>query len=91
LYDQADYHMELVPFSTFVIDQGFNHDSDLQNMINNGFKFVVTRKKEKIGSFLLNRVIAGAAYCWNKIKLTADSAASFGYSVVKFACHLPGN
>ncbi|CAF1664350.1 unnamed protein product [Rotaria magnacalcarata] len=90
LYDQTDYHMDLIPFSTYVLDQDFSIDSDLRNIINNGLKVVITRKKETAGSWLLNKLIAGAAYCWNGIKSAASAVASFGYSVVEFIVHLPG-
>jgi hypothetical protein len=90
LYDQTDYHMNLTPFATYVLDQNFNIDSDLRAIINNGLKVVVTRKKEKAGWWLLNKVIAGAAWCWNKIKAAASAIASVGYSIVKFCAHLPG-
>ena len=90
LYDQTDYHMNIIPFETYVLNQGFHIDSDLRSIINNGFKVVVTEKQEKAGWWLLNKVIAGAAWCWNKIKSLANAVASFGYSVVQFCFHLPG-
>ncbi|CAF1126244.1 unnamed protein product [Didymodactylos carnosus] len=90
LHDQTDYHMDLIPFSTYVLDQGFLIDSDLRNIINNGLKVVVTRKKEKAGSWLLNKVIGGAAWCWDKVKSAASAVGSFCYSIVKFVIHLPG-
>jgi hypothetical protein len=82
--------MDLIPFSTYVLDQGFLIDSDLRNIINNGLKVVVTRKKEKAGSWLLNKVIGGAAWCWNKVKSLASAVGSFCYSVLEFVIHLPG-
>ena len=84
LYDQTDYHMELTPFSTYIVDQGFMVDSDLRAMMNNGLKVVVTRRREKAGQWLLNQVIAAGAWCWNTIKSAASAVASFCYSVVQF-------
>ncbi|UJR11290.1 hypothetical protein I4U23_015471 [Adineta vaga] len=90
LHDQTDYHMSLIPFPTYVLDQGFLIDSDLRNIINNGLKVVVTRKKETTGSWLLNKVIGSAAWCWNKVKAVASAVSSFCYSVLEFVIHLPG-
>ncbi|CAF1683290.1 unnamed protein product, partial [Adineta ricciae] len=90
LYDQTDYHMEMTPFATYVLDQGFPIDSDLRNIISNGLKVVVSRKKETAGPWLLNKVIAGAAYCWKAIKSAVNAVLSFGYSVVQFTLQLPG-
>lgn len=38
LCDQTDYHMELVPFTNYVRDQGLFVDANLNNIINNGLK-----------------------------------------------------
>lgn len=84
LFDQTDYHLDFVSFSTYVSDQGFLIDSDLRAIMNNGLKFVITKKKEKAGWWLLNTIISGAAWCWNQIKSAASAVASFCYSCVKF-------
>lgn len=90
LFDQTDYHMDLIPFSTYILDQGFPVDSDLRAMINNGLKIVVTKKKQKVGWWSLNKIIAGAAWCRSKISAVANSVLSFGYSAVRLLVHLPG-
>ena len=90
LYDQTDYHMDLLPFATYVLDQGFPIDSDLRAIISNGLKVVVTKKKEKPGWWLLNKTISAAAWCWSGIKSAASAVISFGYSAVQFLAGLPG-
>ena len=90
LYDQTDFHMGLVPFSTYVNDQGFLVDSDLKNIINNGLKVVVSRKNETSGSWLLNNIIGSVSSAWNFMKTVASSIGSFCYSAVQFVCKLPG-
>jgi hypothetical protein len=91
LYDQTYYHMGLVSFSTYVRDQGFLVDSDLNNIINNGLKVVVARKNETSGSWLINKIIGFASGVWNQIKKVANSITSFCYSAVQFVCQLPSN
>ena len=90
LYDQTDFHMELVTFSNYVKTQGFMVDSELNNMQNNGLKLVVTKKKVTTGSWLLNGVISAASYCWCKIKSAANAVTSFCYSIVQWTVNLPG-
>ena len=90
LYDQTDFHMELETFSNYVKTQGFLIDSDFNNIRNNGFKLVVTRKKETNGLWLLNKVISIGSYCWGEIKSAANAVGSFCYSIARFAVNLPG-
>ena len=90
LYDQTDYHMEMVPLSVYMQENGFLVDSDLNNIINNGLKMVIGRRRETTASLLLNDVISAFAFCWNKIKTAANAVTSFCYSVVKFTVQLPG-
>lgn len=90
LYDQTDFHMELLPLASYARDQGFLVDSDLNSIISNGLKLVVARKKQTTSSFLLNKILAVASSCWNAIKFVANKIGSFCYSVVKFAINLPG-
>ena len=63
LYDRTDYHLELIPFSTYVLDQELLIDSDLKSIIDNGLKAVIAKKKEKTGWCLLMKLVAGVSWC----------------------------
>ena len=91
LYDQTDYHLELIPFSTYVLDQELLMDSDLKSIIDNGLKAVIARKKEKTGWWLLTKLVAGVSWCWRKIKSVVNAVLSFGYSALQFVQSVTGS
>ncbi len=89
LYDQTDHHMEFTTFSSYLLEEhGRTLDRDLRNMISNGFKLVLTRKKESssfTGSFL-----KGLYWCAFKLWHLAKKVGSFMLAVVEFVGLLPG-
>lgn len=90
LYDQTDYHLELIPFSTYVLDQELLIDSDLKSIIDNGLKAVIAKKKEKTGWWLMMKLVAGVSWCWRKIKSAVNAALSFAYSALQFVQNVAG-
>jgi hypothetical protein len=83
LHDQIGHHMELVSYITYMQEQGFVPDTELNSIANSGFNAIVRRRQGTNATRLLHKTIASVAYLWNKIETCANAVSSFCHSISK--------